>query len=263
MDIFIYILVFIFGSVIGSFLNVCIYRIPKKEDIVVGRSHCMNCKKTLKWYDMVPVFSFLLLRGKCRFCKTKLSLQYPVIETVNAILYVIVFYIYGWDTTFIILLNIVYCMAISVLVVISVIDYRTFTIPAVLNKTLFVFAVLASIINYFGQNMSIKILMEHVIGFFIVSAFLALVFYISKGRGIGGGDVKLMAVAGLLLGWKLILLAFILGCLFASIIHLIKMLIKNADRTLAFGPYLSAGIIVALLFGNNIINWYIASVLLL
>ena len=261
MDIVIYVLVFVFGLVIGSFLNVCIYRIPKKEDTVAGRSHCMNCNETLKWYDMVPVFSFLFLRGKCRFCKSKLSIQYPIIETVNGIFYLIVFYIYGWDTSFIVLLNIVYCIAISVLVVISVIDYRTYTIPAVLNKTLFVLSIIGSLINFFGQNMSIKVLMEHVIGFFIVSVFLALVFYISKGRGIGGGDVKLMAVSGLLIGWKLILLAFILGCLFASVVHLIKMRIKNADRTLAFGPYLSAGIIVALLFGNNIINWYMTSVL--
>lgn len=261
MDMFIYVIVFILGLVIGSFLNVCIYRIPKKEDIVAGRSHCMNCKETLKWYDMVPVFSFMFLKGKCRFCKSKLSMQYPIIEFLNGLLYVIVFYVYGWDTTFIILLNIVYCMAISVLVVISVIDYRTFTIPEVLNKTLLVFALIATIINYFGQDMSSKVLIEHIIGFFIVSIFLALVFYISKGKGIGGGDVKLMATAGLLLGWKLILLAFILGCLFASIIHLGKMFIKNADRTLAFGPYLSAGIIVSLLFGTDIINWYITSVL--
>ena len=108
----------------------------------------MNCKETLKWYDMVPVFSFLFLRGNCRFCKTKLSLQYPIIEIVNAVLYVIVFYIYGWNTSFIILLNAVYCMAISVLVVISVIDYRTFTIPIVLNKTLLVLAIVGSLINF-------------------------------------------------------------------------------------------------------------------
>lgn len=261
MNLIIYIIVFILGILIGSFLNVCILRIPEKEDIVMGRSHCMSCGETLKWYDMVPVFSYLFLVGKCRFCKAKISKQYPLVEILNGIMYVAVFAIYGWKTIPVILLNIVYCLAISVLIVISVIDYRTYTIPISLNRSLLILGFITVVIRYFGFGKDSSIVMEHIIGFFAISLFLAIIFYLTKGRGIGGGDVKLMAAAGLLLGWKLIILSFILGCVFASVIHLIKMRIKNADRTLAFGPYLSAGIIASLLFGNYIINWYTTSIL--
>lgn len=265
MNIIIYITVFVFGIVIGSFLNVCIYRIPNKETVVTGISYCMNCNKTLKWYDMIPVLSYLILCGKCRFCKSKISRQYPIVEALNGILWLAVFYVYGWETTTTVLLNIVYCLSISVLIVISVIDYRTCIIPELLNRTLLLLGLIAVLIKSIGFDKVFtidgSIVIEHIIGFFAVSLFLAIVFYLTKGRGIGGGDVKLMAVAGLLLGWKLVFLSFFLGCIFALVIHIIKMCLLNADKTLAFGPYLSAGIIVAILYGNQIINWYITSVL--
>lgn len=261
MDIIIYILVFIFGLLIGSFLNVCIYRIPKGETIVTGRSHCMNCNQDLRWYDLLPLVSFLLLGGKCRYCKTKLPAQYPIIELVNGLFYVLVFYIHGWQSSSIILLNIIYTLSISVLIVVSVIDYRTYTIPGILNKSLLVLSFIAVIIKYFGTDRSTSILLDHIIGFFAISTFLAIIFYLTNGRGIGGGDVKLMASAGLLLGWKLVILSFILGAVFAAVIHILKMRLMNAENTLAFGPYLSAGIVVSLLFGNDIINWYINYIL--
>lgn len=197
MDIIIYILVFIFGILIGSFLNVCIYRIPKKETIVAGRSHCMECKETIKWYDLVPVISYLLLAGKCRYCKAKLSIQYPIVEVLNGLFYIIVFYIYGWNSSSVILLNIIYCLSISVLIIISVIDYRTFLIPGPLNKTLLLLGFIGVIIKYFGYGRSTGLVIDHIIGFFAVSLFLLIIFYATKGRGIGGGDVKLMASAGL------------------------------------------------------------------
>lgn len=261
MDIIIHILVFIFGIVIGSFLNVCIYRIPKGKTVVAGRSFCMSCNKTLSWYDLIPIISFISIGAKCRYCKAKLSLQYPLIEATNGLLYVLVFYIYGWQTSMIVLINIIYCLSISLLIVVSLIDHRTFTIPGGLTKTLLVLAMIGLIIRYFGIERTNALLLDHVIGLFAVSSFLAIIFYVTGGRGIGGGDVKLMAGAGLLLGWKLVILSFILGAIFASVIHILKMRLMNADRTLAFGPYLSAGIIVSLLFGNSIINWYILYIL--
>ncbi len=102
------IITFIYGIFIGSFLNVCIYRIPKKESVVVIRSHCMNCGKNIKWYDLVPIFSFLILGGKCRYCKTKLSAQYPLIEFLNGIGYAIIILIRGFD-----LVSILYCLCFS------------------------------------------------------------------------------------------------------------------------------------------------------
>lgn len=261
MDIVIYVTIFIFAIFIGSFLNVCIYRIPKKESIVFGRSYCTNCNETLKWYDMVPIFSFLLLKRKCRFCKSKVSFQYPIVEGLNGILYMAVFYVYGWSTGMDVLLNIIYCFIIFVLIIISVIDNRTYTIPLALNTTLYLLGLILVLIKYFAYDRSNKLLLEHIIGFFAISLFLAAIFYITKGKGIGGGDVKLMAGAGLILGWKLVLLSFILSCIFASLIHLIRMKVKKVDSTLAFGPYLCLGIIVVLLFGNDIINWYISNII--
>lgn len=261
MDLMIYITIFMFGILIGSFLNVCIYRIPRNETIVSGRSHCMDCNKDLKWYDMVPILSYVLLRGRCRFCKRQLPLQYPIVEGLNGLLYVTVFYIYGWNYTPVVLFNIIYCIAISTLIIISLIDHRTYTIPAGLNLTLLILGIILIGIKYLAFDNSSSLVIEHILGFFLVSSLLAIIFYATKGKGIGGGDVKLMASAGLLLGWKSILLAFMLGSILAAFIHLIKMKVKNADRTLAFGPYLSAGITVSMLYGDKIINWYISSIL--
>lgn len=127
-EIIFYIFIFLFGIVIGSFLNVCIYRIPKHEDIVKTRSHCMSCGYQLKWYDMFPVFSYLFLRGRCRKCHAKLSVQYPLIEAANGILYVMIVWIHGMTIT-----SILYCLLVSALLVISVIDFRTFEIPLGIN----------------------------------------------------------------------------------------------------------------------------------
>ena len=125
----IYIVVFLYGIVIGSFLNVCIYRIPKGEDIVKTNSHCMVCGKQLKWYDLFPVISFLMLRGRCRYCGTKLSWQYPLIESLNGILYCLVIAVKGVNIN-----SMIYCLFVSALLTLSIIDFRTFEIPIGINK---------------------------------------------------------------------------------------------------------------------------------
>lgn len=263
--IFIYGIVFIFGTLIGSFLNVCIYRIPLQKSVATGRSHCMSCNKNIKWYDLIPVFSFIFLRAKCRHCKSKISIQYPLIEAINGLLYLTVFYVYGWEGPFIIILNIIYSIVISTLIVLSVIDIRTQTIPNKLSVFLLILGFLATLTKIFlayYNNASIKdVLLKHGIGFFAVSGLLLLIFYATGGRGIGGGDVKLMAGAGLLLGWDIVIVAFLTACFLATIIHLIKMIFKNADRVFAFGPYLSVGIIIGMLYGKDIISWYLATFL--
>ena len=117
-------MVFLFGITIGSFLNVCIYRIPRKEDIVLERSHCMSCGNVLKWYELIPVISFLIQDGKCRSCKTKLSLQYPLIELANGLIYIWIFAVKGFE-----LESVLFCACASTLIVISMIDFRTYEIP--------------------------------------------------------------------------------------------------------------------------------------
>lgn len=241
----IYITIFLFGIVIGSFLNVCIFRIPNHETVVTERSHCMNCGYQLSWYDMVPVFSWLCLGGRCRKCKTPISPQYPIVEAVNGILYVVVFAVNGFS-----LESILYCLFVSALLVLSVIDWRTYEIPIGINIFILVLGILHTALDYSNW-------LTYVVGFFSVSLFLFLLLWISKGRAIGGGDVKLMAVAGLLLGWKLAILAFFIGCIVGSVIHLLRMKFSGADKVLAMGPYLSVGLFIAALWGNAMIGWYL------
>lgn len=244
--IILYIVIFLYGIVIGSFLNVCIYRLPKKENIVKIRSHCMNCRYQLKWYDLVPLFSYLFLGGRCRKCKQKISIQYPIIEALNGVLYMVVFAEYGFSVT-----TLLYCLMFSALITLSVIDFRTYEIPLGIN----VFILTLGLIRVFTDLANWPC---YVIGLVCVSGVLFLIYWISGGRAIGGGDVKLMAACGLVLGWKLIIIGFVAGCIIGSVTHLIRMKISGEGHVLAMGPYLAAGIMTAALFGNYFLNWYIS-----
>ena len=244
-NILLFLIIFLYGIVIGSFLNVCIYRLPKKENIVKVRSHCMNCGYQLKWYDLVPIFSYLALGGRCRKCKTRISVQYPIIEALNGILYLIVFIRFGMSVD-----SLLYCLLFSALLTLSVIDFRTYEIPVGINVFILLLGLVRVVTDW--SNWS-----DYLIGFLAVSIFLYLIYIVTKGRGIGGGDVKLMAVCGLVLGWKLVVLGFFLGCIIGSICHLIRMKVSDADHVLAMGPYLSVGVMIATLFGNQMIHWYL------
>lgn len=238
--------VFLYGIIIGSFLNVCILRIPQKESIVTVGSHCMKCNEKIKWYDLIPLFSYLFLQGKCRNCKAHISAQYPIIEGLNGVLYVALFAINGFS-----LETAIYCLLTSALIVLSVIDYRTMIIPPSINITILILGCLHIAIDYDNW-------MDYVIGFFAVSLFLALCFAITKGRGIGGGDVKLMAAAGLCVGWENIVFGLVIGCIIGSIIQIVIMIVKKEGRKFAFGPYLSAGIFISLFIGKNFFTWYLS-----
>lgn len=247
--VFIYITIFLFGIVIGSFLNVCIYRIPKKEDIVKINSHCMSCNYNLKWYDLIPLFSYIFLGGRCRKCKTKISIQYPLIEGLNGILYVLIVAVNGFTIE-----SLLYCLMFSALVTLSVIDFRTYEIPFGINLFILTLGLIRVALDY--QNF-----LNYLIGFLSVSGFLYLLFLLTRGRGIGGGDIKLMAVSGLMIGWKCNLLALAFGCIIGSIIHVIRMKVSKEDHVLALGPYLSVGIMIAALWGYDLIEWYFAAIL--
>ncbi len=241
----IYLFIFIFGIVIGSFLNVLILRIPKKEDFIKTRSHCMECGYQLKWYELIPIFSYLFLKGRCHNCKAHISVQYPLIEGLNGVLWVITFIINGLSID-----SLLYCLLISALIVLSVIDERTQEIPLGINVFIFCLGVIMTVLHFDDW-------LNHVIGFFAVSVFIWIIIIVTRGRGMGGGDLKLMAAAGLLLGWKEIILAFALGCILGAIIHVLRMKIKDAQRVLAFGPYLALGILITVWFGEKMITWYL------
>lgn len=243
--ILLYIIVLLYGIVIGSFINVCIYRIPKHENIVKIRSHCMSCGYQLKWQDLIPLFSYIRLGGKCRQCKAKLSVQYPLIEALNGVLYVVIVYVNGVSVE-----TLLYCLLASALLTIGIIDFRTYEIPFGINLFILALGLIHTCLDYHNW-------MEYAIGFLAVSVFLYLLYLLSKGRAIGGGDIKLMAVCGLMLGWKQIILAFILGCILGSVIHLIRMKRSGEGHVLAMGPYLAMGVFLAMLWGEYFLQWYL------
>ena len=242
----IYVIVFLFGIVIGSFLNVCMIRIPKGESIVTEGSHCVKCNYRLRWYDLIPLFSYLFLKGKCRNCGEKISPQYPVVEFINGLVYVLIFVCKGINIS-----SLLICFLFSALLTLSVIDFKTFVIPSGINIFIAVLGIIRVITDL--ENW-----LYYVIGAACVSIFLLILYAVSKGRAIGGGDVKLMAAAGLFLGWKETLLSFMLGCILGACIHVIRMKVAKEGRVLAMGPYLSMGIFISALFGKEIITWYIS-----
>ena len=243
--IVLYIIIFLFGAVVGSFLNVCILRIPAHESIVTGPSHCPKCGRRLKWYELVPVFSFLALGGKCSGCKGAISAQYPLIEALNGVLWVLCSAVLGFAPH-----TVLACLLVSALIIVFVIDWRTMEIPLGMSITILILGGLAAALDH--ENLT-----AHIVGLFAVSLPLYLVFLLTRGRGIGGGDIKLMAGCGLFLGWKLVVLGFFLGCVIGTIVHLSLMAGKKASRTLAFGPYLAVGMVLAMLWGDRLITWYL------
>ena len=240
-----YIVIVLFGLVIGSFTNVVILRVPAGESIVTAPSHCMRCGKKLKWYHLIPVFSWLVLRGRCDRCKSPISAQYPLVEAATGVLYAFIYYIYGLSVE-----TLLYCSMTSALLALSVIDFRTFEIPPGLNIFLAIVGLARLLTDLAHWPL-------YITGLFAVSVVLLIIHLVSGGRAMGGGDIYLMGACGLLLGWKLILLAFFLGCILGSIVHLLRMAAKKAGSVLAFGPYLSLGIFIAAMGGNSLIDAYL------
>lgn len=172
--------------------------------------------------------------------------DFILLGAVNGIIYGVLYYIYGITTGLFL-----YCACLTLLLALEVIDWNTYEIPLGINACIF-------ILGLINVGLHLEQWSLYVIGFFAVSGFLYLLYWFSGGAWIGGGDVKLMAAAGLLLGWKLILVAFVVGCVLGSIIHLTIMAIHKGERVLAFGPYLSLGIIISMIWGEQLASWYLS-----
>lgn len=250
-EIILYIIIFMYGIVLGSFSNVLIYRMPNREDIAIKRSHCTKCGVKIKWYDLIPVVSYLALGGKCRSCKEKISLQYPLVELANGIMYVIIFMIKDFSV-----MAVMCCIIFTIFLAIGIIDFRTYEIPFGLNMVIFALAVIRLILE--PANLS-----NYLIGFGSVSGFMLICLIVGRLlKGVdafGGGDIKLMAAAGLFMGTGQVILGFILGCILGAVIHTIRMKVSGEDNVLAFGPYLCAGLFIAILYGDIIIDWYLGT----
>ena len=246
MDIPVIILIFLLGLCVGSFCNVLIYRLPKEEEFVKTPSHCMTCGHQLRWFELIPVFSWLAQGGKCRACGVRLSAQYPIVEAVNGLMWLLTAVLFRGDWLTVAL----YCGLFSLLLVLSVIDWRTFTIPNGINLAILVLGVVRLVTDLSNWPL-------YIIGLFAVSGVFLLLHVLTGGNGLGMGDVKLVGAAGLLIGWPKMLLAVLVGSLAGALIHSARMK-GGAGRKLAFGPYLAGGIWFAALFGGPLIDVYLS-----
>ena len=240
-----FILTLIYGLCVGSFLNVLIYRVPIHESIVKRNSHCPKCNSYIKWYDNIPLISYIVLRGRCRNCKSRISMQYPVVEFLNAFLWELLYIKYQYSIE-----TLIYFVLSSVLLTISFIDEKTFEIPMCFNWFLISKGVVYTIYDHTH-------IVSHIVGALCISGFLFIVWWVTNGQGLGFGDIKLMFSCGLIVGWKIVVIGFLIGCILAIIIHSIRMKFSNKEHTLAFGPYLSLGIYISLFIGVALMNLYL------
>lgn len=251
------VLFFILGLSIGSFLNVLADRIPKNKSIG-GRSSCDNCKRTLSWRDLIPLLSFLLLRGRCRYCKARISVQYPLVELSTGILFSLVFLtksqlILSGD--FVQVFNLFfYLYLISSLIVIFLIDLRHKLIPDIIIVPLSLVGLLWLVLINPSQTA------QNVAAGLGVVAFFLLIFIVTKGKGLGLGDVKFSFLMGLILGVSGTIVALYLAFLTGGAIGLILILWKkkNLKTALPFGPFLVSGFLISLFFSSPIIVFFLS-----
>ncbi len=269
-------IIFVAGLVVGSFLNVVIYRLENGEEIINDRSRCLHCKHILAWYDLIPILSFIFLKGKCRYCKKKISWQYPLVELGTGILFIMI-----WNFEFGILnlesiFNFQYLIAIlyllfitSFLIVIFVYDLKYYIIP---NKVIYPAIIMALGFNLFNDlisNDNFQLIsqftihnsqfVDNLFAAIIASGFFLSVVIITKGKGMGGGDVKLAFLMGLILGWPLIIFSVFLAFISGSIIGTYMILTgkKKMKSMIPFGPFLIFGTFVGLFWGERVMEWYL------
>ena len=255
-----YIMASVVGLCVGSFLNVVIYRVPNKMSLAFPPSHCTSCDYTLKWYDNIPVLSYIMLGGKCRGCKSRISPRYMLVEIFNALLWVLSVLMF-WEIE---VKAIIYtCMAVvvsSVLICIFFIDLEHMIIY---NRFTFTVAVCGLV----AAGLNTTRWYDHLIGAAAGAiVFLAIYFgsiLIIKREGLGFGDVKLAAAAGLLLGWQKFLLAMLIASVVGSIVLLVLRAVRKDEqgREYPFAPFIVAGMLFALFFGDPVINWYLGLIL--
>jgi leader peptidase (prepilin peptidase)/N-methyltransferase len=250
-----YLIVAAFGLVIGSFLNVCIYRIPRDLSVVFPSSRCPSCNSPIRPWDNIPVLSYLLLGGRCRYCRTKISFRYPLVEALNAFFYVSLLWRYGlgWDSA-------VYALFCSSLLVITFIDLEFQIIPDRITLPGIPIGLFAGSLLLPDPFMRSALLgyKASAAGLLAGGGFYYLVAVLSRG-GMGGGDIKMMAMVGGLTGWKSVLLTTFLGSLTGSLVGIFLMIAKGKGRKakIPFGPFLALGALITLFFGQEILTWYL------
>jgi len=245
--------VLLVGLAIGSFLNVCIYRLPRSLSLISPSSMCPSCQTPIPFYDNVPVLSYLWLRGRCRFCGAGFSLRYPVVELISGLFAVAVFDRYGfsWESLFLYGL-------IGALLVITFIDIDYQIIPDVISLPGIVIGFLASfLLDYITYK-------ESLIGIILGGGLLLSVawgyYLLTKKEGMGGGDIKLLAMLGAFLGWKGVMFTILAASAIGTLAGIAVAIRTGGGRKLAipFGPFISLGAILYVFFGTQMIEWYVA-----
>ena len=250
-----YIIVFIFGSIWGSFSNVCIHRIPDNISVISDRSYCPSCKKLIKWYDNIPLLSFIILKAKCRSCSAKIKTKYFIIELISALSFVLIFHLYGISFTTLLLFILSICFTIIIFI-----DMKHFIIPNELTFTLMIIGFLKSFDPYLNQYLFpnyLNSLIGGVIGYSIIWFIIFAYKKIRNKEGMGLGDAKLLSAIGFWFGW--ISIPFILFfSSFAALIFAVPGLLnksKNMSSQIPFGPYIILGCVLYLLLLEQIIKY--------
>jgi leader peptidase (prepilin peptidase)/N-methyltransferase len=255
-----YVIAFLFGSIVGSFLNVCIYRIPRGLSTILPFSKCPSCNTPIKPYDNIPILSFFFLRGRCRRCGAVISLRYPLVEVLNALLYVLVLWRSGpgWHIPFLF----AFCSAMIVITFIDL-DFQiipdSITLPGIIVGVIAGSLVLPDPFDrlfHLGFRESLIGLLSGGLIFYLIAE---VSFRIMRQEAMGGGDIKMMAMVGAFLGWKSVLLTTFAGSLFGSLAGIFLMVFKGkgGKMKLPFGPFLALGALISLFFGQEILSIYL------
>jgi len=259
------IFIFVIGAIVGSFLNVCIHRMPLGESIVWPRSHCPHCKKRIPGYDNIPFLSYIILGGKCRFCKQRISLRYPLVELLTAIMFVVLYKRYGlsYDLVF-------YAFLICSLIIATFVDIKHRIIPDEVSVGGIIIGLILNSIRGFQLRpltFNFKPMFSSLLGILIgggiiyLTGFLFDLIYFKmlkkppiqgETESMGGGDVKLLAMCGAFLGWQRAVLIFFLAPFLGAVIGIINLVVKK-DHTIPYGPFLSLAAVVSIFWADRII----------
>ncbi|MCX5666083.1 MAG: prepilin peptidase [Candidatus Omnitrophica bacterium] len=245
---------FVFGSIVGSFLNVCIYRLPKGRSVIVPGSHCPNCTAPIHWYDNIPILSYIFLGGKARCCKAKISFRYFIVEVLTALVFLIFFSAFGLTPKFF-----AYIAMVSGLIVATFVDFEIQEIPDEVSIGGLVVGLILSIAfpSILNETTRLNGFLNSILGAFVgggmIYAMGMLGEFAFKKEAMGGGDVKLLAMIGAFIGWKLTIMTFFLAPVFGSVVGII-LKIRHGKDVIPYGPYLSLGAVCAIFFGERIIN---------
>lgn len=248
-----WVIYFLAGLIVGSFLNVVIYRLKTAESFLTGYSKCPDCQKRINWFDLIPLVSFLILTGRCRNCRKKISWQYPLIEFLTGLLFVLTYYLFGFSFD-----SVLAAIVLLLMLVIVVFDIREMAVPESVAWVLLV-------ISLIGKTaLSYNNVANFILGGVIAGGVIALMVYGSKGKWMGDGDIKIAAAIGIFLGFPVavfgIFAAFIIGAIYGSFLLAIRK--KKGQDQLPFTPFLMSGFLLALFYGQQIIDWYLGKFIL-